>query len=183
MPYPADHQDTWRQRIRPIDPATRLPLKRLIPLVLVETIGMALLFGIYHLLDMGRTPLAPLIVAPIVTFALVFATANTKSARPLRVIVAYVIAGFFGLGMACVPGSRPLNSILAAFLTLLVMHAAGAFHAPAVAVSMTAVLTEAEWRDALPAYPLLIATAISAVLLAWAAHKVLGDRTYPTKWW
>jgi CBS-domain-containing membrane protein len=158
-------------------------MKRLIPLVVVETAGMALLFGMYHLLDMGRTALAPLIVAPLVTFALVFATANTKSARPLRVVAAYVIAGFFGLGMACVPGSRLFNSILAAFLTLLVMHATGAFHAPAVAVSMTAVLTEAQWRDALPAYPLLIATAIAAVLLAWAAHKILGDRTYPTKWW
>jgi hypothetical protein len=24
---------------------------------------------------------------------------------------------------------------------------------------------------------------LAVVLLAWAAHKVLGDRTYPTKWW
>ena len=183
MSTPTEDPNRWRQRVRPVDPTARLPMKRLIPLVVVETAGMALLFGMYHLLDMGRTALAPLIVAPLVTFALVFATANTKSARPLRVVAAYVIAGFFGLGMACVPGSRLFNSILAAFLTLLVMHATGAFHAPAVAVSMTAVLTEAQWRDALPAYPLLIATAIAAVLLAWAAHKILGDRTYPTKWW
>ena len=183
MPYPADHQDKWRQRIRPIDATTRLPLKRLIPLVLVETAGMALLFGIFHLLDMGRTPLAPLIVPPLVSFALVFATAHSPASRPLRVLAAYVIAGFFGLGMACVPGSRLVNSIIAALLTLLVMHATGAFHAPAVAVSMAAVLTEAGWQDAVAAYPLLIATAAGAVFLAWAAHHILGDDTYPDKWW
>jgi CBS-domain-containing membrane protein len=183
MPYPADHQDRWRQRIRPIDASTRLPLKRLIPLVLVETGGMALLFGIYHLLDLGRTPLATLIVPPLVTFALVFATAHAAASRPLRVIAAYVVAGFFGLGMACMPGSRLLNAIIAALLTLLVMHATGSFHAPAVAVSMTAVLTEAVWSDAVVAYPLLVATAISAVFLAWGAHKILGDDTYPDKWW
>jgi len=183
MPYPADHQDRWRQRIRPIDPTTRLPIKRLIPLVLVETLGMALLFGIYHLLDLGRTALAPLIVPPLVTFALVFATAHSPASRPLRVVAAYVIAGFFGLGMVCVPGSRLLNSIIAALLTLLVMHATGAFHAPAVAVSMAAVLTEADWQDAVAAYPLLIGTAMAAVFLAWGAHKILGDDSYPDKWW
>ncbi len=183
MPYPADHQDRWRQRIRPIDATTRLPLKRLIPLVLVETAGMGLLFAIYTTLDMGRTPLAPLIIPPIVSFALVFATAHSPASRPLRVIAAYVVAGFFGLGMACVPGHRLLNAIIAALLTLLVMHATGCFHAPAVAVSMAAVLTEADWHLALPAYPLLVATAITAVLLAWGAHKILGDDTYPTKWW
>jgi CBS-domain-containing membrane protein len=175
--------DRWRQRIRPIDPTTRLPLKRLIPLVLVETAGMAILFGIYKLLDMGQTPLAPLIVPPLVSFALVFATAHSPASRPLRVIAAYVIAGFFGLGMACFPGSRLLNSVIAALLTLLVMHATGAFHAPAVAVSMAAVLTEADWHVAVPAYPLLVATAIVAVFLAWSAHKILGDDTYPDKWW
>ena len=85
--------------------------------------------------------------------------------------------------MVCVPGSRLLNSIIAALLTLLVMHATGAFHAPAVAVSMAAVLTEADWQDAIAAYPLLVATAIAAVFLAWVAHKILGDDTYPDKWW
>jgi CBS-domain-containing membrane protein len=183
MSYPAGHQDSWRQRVRPVDPATPLPIKRLIPLVIVETAGMALLYGIYHLLDLGRTPLAPLIVPPLVTFALVFATANSAASRPWRVVASYVIAGFFGLGMACVPGSRLLNSVIAALLTLLVMHATGAFHAPAVAVSMAAVLTEADWSDAVAAYPLLVATAIAAVFLAWGAHKILGDATYPDKWW
>lgn len=183
MPFISDPEDKWRQRIRPIDPTTRLPLKRLIPLVLVETAGMALLFGMFHLLDMGRTPLAPLIVPPLVSFALVFATAHSPASRPLRVIAAYAIAGFFGLGMACVPGSRLANSVIAALLTLLVMHATGAFHAPAVAVSMAAVLTEADWHVAVPAYPLLLATAIAAVFLAWGAHKILGDDTYPDKWW
>jgi hypothetical protein len=81
------------------------------------------------------------------------------------------------------PGSRLLNAIIAALFTLLVMHATGTFHAPAVAVSMTAVLTEADWSDAVAAYPLLVATAIAAVFLAWGAHKILGDATYPDKWW
>ncbi len=183
MPYPPDHQDRWRQRIRPIDPTTRLPLKRLLPLVLVEAVGMALIFGMYHVLDMGRTPLAPLIVPPLVSFALVFATAHSPASRPLRVVAAYVIAGFFGLGMACLSGPRLGYAIVAAIFTLLVMHATGAFHAPAVAVSMAAVLTEGDWRDALAAYPLLLATATAAVLLAWLAHKILGDDTYPTQWW
>lgn len=183
MSYLNDDQDRWRQRIRPIDATTRLPLKRLIPLVLVETAGMALLFGIYTTLDMGRTPLAPLIVPPIVSFALVFATAHSPASRPLRVIAAYVVAGFFGLGMACVPGPRLFHAIIAALLTLLVMHATGCFHAPAVAVSMAAVLTEGDWHVAVPAYPLLLATAIASVFLAWGAHKILGDDTYPTKWW
>lgn len=183
MPFTSDPQDKWRQRIQPVDPTTRLPLKRLIPLVFVEAVGMALIFGVYHLLDMGRTSLAPLIVPPLVTFALVFATAHAPASRPLRVIVAYVIAGFFGLGMACVPGSRLVNVLIAAMLTLFVMHAIGAFHAPAVAVSMTAVLTEANWQDAVAAYPLLLLTATVAVVLAWIAHKILGDDTYPTQWW
>jgi len=183
MSTPPVEPDRWRQRIRPIDPTTRLPLKRLIPLVIVETAGMALLFGIYRFLDMGRTPLAPLIVPPIVSFALVFATAHAPASRPLRVIAAYAIAGFFGLGVACIPGPRLLEAIIAALLTLFFMHATGAFHAPAVAVSMAAVLTEGDWHVAVPAYPLLLATACMAVFLAWGAHKILGDDTYPSKWW
>ncbi|MEY4137539.1 MAG: hypothetical protein RL205_1667 [Actinomycetota bacterium] len=183
MPYPPTHEDKWRQRVRPVDPASSLPLKRLVPLVLVETAGLAILFGLYQVFHVGSSLLAPLVVPPIVTFVLVFSTAHAKASRPLRVFVAYAIAGFFGLGLAALPGPTFIKAVIAAALTLFFMHLLGAFHAPAVAVSLAAVLGETQWQRCLLAYPILMGIVALVLFMAWAAHRTLGDDSYPDSWW
>lgn len=169
--------------MRPVDPASRLPMKRLIPLVLVETAGLAILFALYRAFDISGSPLAPIIVPPIVSFVLVFSTAHAKASRPLRVLVAYVIAGFFGLGMAALPGPMLMRAVIAAAMTLFVMHGIGAFHAPAVAVSLAAVLGESTWQDCLEAYPALLVMVMLVLVMAWGMHRLLGDDSYPDSWW
>jgi len=183
MSTPPEQPDRWRQRIRPVDPATSLPLKRLIPLVLVETAGLAILFALYQLFHVREGILAPLVVPPIVSFVLVFSTAHAKASRPLRVFVGYAIAGFFGLGFAALPGPMLVRAVIAAAFTLFFMHRLGVFHAPAVAVSLAAVLGETEWQRCLLAYPILLGIVALVVLMAWGAHKILGDDSYPESWW
>ncbi len=171
------------QRVKPVDPAQRLQVTRLVPLVLVETAGLAMLFALYRLLHVSGSVLAPIVIPPIVSFVLVFATAHTPASRPLRVFTSYVIAAIFGLGMAAIPGPRVVDAVIAAALTLFAMHGIGAFHAPAIAVSMASVLGEPTWQDAIRAFPLLLGTVVLVLLMAWAAHKILGDETYPVAWW
>jgi high-affinity Fe2+/Pb2+ permease len=63
------------------------------------------------------------------------------------------------------------------------MHRLGAFHAPAVAVSIASVLGESTWQDCLRAYPALLAVVVLVLLMAWGTHRLLGDDTYPDSWW
>lgn len=153
------------------------------PLVAVETLGLALLFAIYWLLDAGSSVLAPLLVPPVVSFVLVVANSAAVAARPARVVGAYAIAGLVGLGVAALPGPSFPEAVLAGALTMLFMHLTGALHSPAIAVCLIAVLANFSAAQAIVALPLLVLVAMLVVGLAWAAHRVLGDVAYPTAWW
>ena len=98
-------------------------------------------------------------------------------------MASYVIAGSFGLGLALASGPVLLDALVAGTLTLLFMHLVGALHSPAIAISMIAALAEFSAADALRALPLLVVLAALVSVLAWAAHRVMADATYPDHLW
>lgn len=171
------------QRVQPVSDLTeRLSLRRAIPLVGIEFLGLAVLFGMYAALNATASVLAPLLVPPVVSFVLVVANSSTPAARPLRVMAAYLIAGIVGLGIAALPGPLLPEAVLAGTATMLIMHLTGALHSPAIAVAIIAVLADFSARQAAAALPLLVVLAAVVVALAWAAHALLGDEKYPTDW-
>lgn len=172
------------RRAQPVDDlAERLSLRRAIPLVAVETGGLAILLVLYAALHAQQSVLAPLLVPPAVSFVLVVANPTAASARPVRIVVSYLIAGSFGLGLALVGGPALLDALVAGSLTLLFMHLVGALHSPAIAIAMIAALAEFSPADAARALPLLSALAVLVAVLAWAVHRVMADATYPDRLW
>jgi CBS-domain-containing membrane protein len=170
-------------RVRTVEPTDRVPFRRLIPLVLAETLGLAALSVAYWGLDAQYTVLAPFLVPPLVSFVLVFATAHNPASRPLRVVASYAIAGAIGLVIGVWPIPGIVAGILAGAITLMVMHLVGAFHAPAVAAALIAAYVDHSWATAIVTLPLLVGTAALVVALVWVTHRLLGDREYPTLWW
>jgi CBS-domain-containing membrane protein len=170
-------------RVRPVEPTDRVPLRQAIPLVIAETLGLALLSLIYWALDAQDSVLAPFVVPTLVSFILVFATAHSAASRPLRVVAAYAIAGTVGLVVGVWPIPGIVAGIIAVGVTTLVMHLVGAFHAPAVAAALIAAYVDHSMATTLVTLPLLVGTASLVVLLAWATHRVLGDQDYPQRWW
>lgn len=172
------------RRAKPVaDLAERVPLDRAIPLVAVETLGLAVLFSIYWALDAGASVLAPLLVPPVVSFVLVVANSAAVGSRPGRVVTSYVIAGVVGLGVAALPGAAFPEAVLAGGVTMLAMHLTGALHSPAIAVAIIAVLADFSVTQAVLALPLLVLLSALVVGLAAAAHRVLGDMDYPPRLW
>jgi CBS-domain-containing membrane protein len=165
------------------DLADRILWRRALPLVAVESLGLAVLFTIYWFLDARDSVLAPLLVPPVVSFVLVVANSSAPGSRPLRVAVSYLIAGVVGLGVSALPGPVMPEAVLAGALTMLAMHVTGALHSPAIAVAIIAVLADFTAGQAARALPLLFVLSVVVVALAWAAHKVLGDSEYPAHWW
>ena len=175
---------TRRARVRPAaDLADRLPVRQAIPLVIVETLGLGIIFGIYAVLDARDSVLAPLLVPFAVSFVLIVANSGAPGARPLRVVGSYAIAAMVGLGVSALPGPTFPEAVLAGAVTMLAMHLTGALHSPAIAVAMIAVLANFSPVSAAQALPLVLLLATGVVTLAWAAHKVLGDANYPARWW
>ncbi len=171
-------------RVQPVsDPTERPPWSRLLPLVAAETLGIGVLLLVYSLTS-GDDPLSSAILLPvIVTFALVFATANSPASRPGRVLAAYALAGIIGLAAAAVPGPTLPMAIIGTGITLLAMHLTGTFHAPAIAVTITAEIADPSWQQALIALPLLLVFAAIAIGLVWMTHRLIGQHDYPEKWW
>lgn len=177
-------QPTSRPRVRPAsDLADRLPFRQALPLVVVETLGLGIIFAIYAILDARDSALAPLLVPFAVSFILIVAQSSAPGARPLRVVGSYTIAAAVGLGVSALPGPTFPEAVLAGAFTMLAMHLTGALHSPAIAVAMIAVLANFTVASAVQALPLVILLAAGVVMLAWAAHKVLGDAAYPARWW
>lgn len=177
------HRTPGAWRVQPVDPADRVPLSRAIPLVVVETMGVTVLFAVYYVLRLRSSDAAPYLIPPVVSFVLVFVTAHAPGSRPLRVVAGYAIAATCGLLIGCLPLHSFAAAILAGAVTLLLMHLWGAFHAPAVTTALVAGLLHHSLSDALVTLPMLIGLAILVVVLVWVAHHLLGDRTYPQRWW
>jgi CBS-domain-containing membrane protein len=171
-------------RAQPVsDLAERLSLRRALPLVAVETIGLVILLTVYAMLHAQQSVLAPLLVPPVVSFVLVVATASAVGSRPGRIMGSYLIAGVFGLGVAVLSVPPAGEAVAAGALTLLAMHLTGAMHSPAIALAIIAALARFTPADAIRALPLLLALAALVVLMAWAAHRVMGDASYPDRIW
>lgn len=158
-------------------------MRQAIPLVIVETLGLGIIFGIYAVLDARESVLAPLLVPFAVSFVLIVANSSAPGARPLRVVGSYSIAAVVGLGVSALPGPTFAEAVLAGAGTMLAMHLSGALHSPAIAVAMIAVLANFSVASAAQALPLVVLLATGVVILAWGAHKVLGDADYPARWW
>lgn len=173
-----------RLRAHPVgDLSERLPLRRALPLVAVETLGLAVLATAYWLLDARTMTTGPLLVPLAVTFVLIVAAPKGRAARPLRVLLAYVFAAGVGLAIASLPGPQLPALIASVFATLLLMHLSGVFHAPAVAVTVVAVITDYTFHDALISFAQLMPLTVLTLALAWLSNRALGDSTYPERWW
>jgi CBS-domain-containing membrane protein len=171
-------------RVQPVaDLSERLTLRRALPLVGVEAFGLTVLLVLYAALHAQRSVLAPLLVPPVVSFVLIVASATAVGSRPGRVVVSYLIAGVFGLGVAILPGPAVVEAVVAGALALLAMHVTGAMHSPAIAAAIIAALARFSVGDAIRALPLLLAVAAVVVVLAWLAHRVIADASYPDRIW
>ena len=184
MSEPQRQPGQRRLRAQPVgDLAESLPWRRALPLVIVETLGLSVLAAAYLLLDARKMTTGPLLIPLAVTFVLITAAPGARAARPLRVFLAYVIAAGVGLGISALPGSQLPEVILSVFVTLLLMHLLGVFHAPAVGVALVAVITDYSLSDALVSFAELMPLTVLTLALAWLSHRVLGDAGYPDRWW
>jgi len=165
------------------DPSERLSPQLAIPLVLVESIGLSMLFAAYVALDAVDSALAPLLIPPVVTLAVLVATPRSVSSRPLRILVAYTIAAGTGLLVTAAFGHGIGLTILIGFVTLLLMHTTGTMHPPAVATALVASRSSLEGAEAALALPLILGVVVIVLGWAWLGHRLLGDRQYPQKWW
>jgi CBS-domain-containing membrane protein len=165
------------------DPSERLSPRLAIPLVLVETVGLSVLFAGYGALDAENSDLAPLLIPPVVTLAVLVAMPRSVSSRPLRILLAYTIAAATGLLMTAVFGHSVALTVGIGFLTLLFMHTTGTMHPPAVAAALVASRSTLDGLEAALALPFLLGVIILVLLWAWLGHRLLGDRDYPRQWW
>ena len=166
------------------DLTDRLPIGRAVPLALVETLGLAILFALYAALDSRDSVLAPLLVPLAVSFVLIVANSSARGARPLRVRRLVRDCGLrrtrhFGDARSDISRSRNGR------WDHDVGHAPhGRVALPAIAVAMIAVLADfSPMSAASQALPLLVALAALVVSLAWVSHRILGDAEYPSGWW
>jgi CBS-domain-containing membrane protein len=175
---------TRTPRITTVDDlAERVPIRRAVPLVVVETIGLSVLFAAYAGLGATSSTLAPLLVPPVVSYVLLIANPTAVGSRPGRVVASYAIAGTIGIGVSALPGPTFPEAVAATALVLLAMHTTGALHSPAIAVALIAVLTDYTSTEAVVVLPLLLALSALVVALAWASHRTLGDADYPDRFW
>lgn len=165
------------------DPSERLSPRLALPLVAVETVGLSALFATYTALDAIDSPLAPLLIPPVVTLAVLVAMPRSVSSRPLRILASYTIAASTGLLVIAAFGHNTLLTIVVGFLTLLLMHVTGTMHPPAVAAALVASRSTLDDLDAVIALPFLLAVVLGVVVWAWLGHRLLGDRDYPRQWW
>ena len=165
------------------DPSERLGLTLAIPLVIVETIGLSVLFAAYLALDAVDSDLAPLLIPPVVTLAVLVAMPRSVSSRPLRILLAYTIAASTGLLITAVLGHSIVLTVAIGFLTLLLMHTTGTMHPPAVAAALVASRSSLEGTESVLALPFLLGVVVIVLVWAWLGHRLLGDREYPQQWW
>lgn len=179
-----DEQPEHRHRHVVLDnPWETVGFPLVVPLVVVETTGLTALFALYVLLDELSSPLATLLIPPVVTLVILVALPRQASSRPLRILASYVIAAGIGLSLTAVLGHDLLVTVLAGSLTLLAMHLTGTLHPPAVAVALISTRSSLEELDALLALPFVLAAVVFALGWAYLGHQLFGDKEYPRQWW
>ena len=166
-----------------LDTAQRLPMRNLVSLVLVETLGIAIILGSSRLLAGELNVIHSLLIAPMVSFVLIVAQPHLPGSRPVRVLAAYALVGIIGIGLSTAPWSMTIRGIIATAVTLFFMYLLGVFHAPAFGVPLSAILIGFELVDAPRAYLVLMTYTVIVLLLAFATNRLLGFRSYPERWW
>ncbi len=165
------------------DASEHLSFRLALPLVAAETIGLSALFVAYILLDASSSPLAPLLIPPVVTLMVLIAMPRSVLSRPLRILLAYLIAATSGLLLTAMFGHSIAMTIIVGFVTLLGMHLTGTLHPPAVATALVASQSSLAGRDEVLALPFVLAVIAAVLAWAWLGHQLLGDRSYPRRWW
>ncbi len=165
------------------DPSERLSPRLALPLVAVETVGLAVLFGLYFLLEEQDSELAPLVVPPVVTLATLVAMPRSASSRPLRILLSYTIAASTGLLVTAVLGHGVALTVAIGAVTLMLMHTTGTMHPPAVATALVASRSTLAGSEAALALPVVLVTVVVVIAWAWLGHRLLGDPDYPRRWW
>lgn len=165
------------------DPSERLSPRLALPLVTVETVGLAVLFGLYFLLDERDSELAPLVVPPVVTLATLVAMPRSASSRPLRILLSYTIAASTGLLATVAFGHSVPLTVLIGAVTLMLMHTTGTMHPPAVATALVASRSTLVGGEAALALPIVLIVVVVVIAWAWLGHRLLGDPDYPRQWW
>lgn len=172
------------RRIHPYsDASIRLSLPQALAMAAVEVAGVVLAFWAFAASGLDERHVHTLLVPPLLTFILVFVTADAPASRPLRVFACYAIVGAVSLTAAVLPLPSLAVAAIAVGVSMVAMHRLGLFHPPAIAVALLASLSDFTIEQALASYPVLLLLAALAIGMAWIAHRLVGDRSYPTRWY
>ncbi len=165
------------------DPSERLGMGLALPLVAAETVGLSVLFAAYMALDAVDSPLAAMLIPPVVTLMVLIAMPRSILSRPLRILLSYTIAAGSGLLITALFGHTIPLTIVVGFVTLLGMHLTGTLHPPAVATALVASRSSLASHEEVLALPFVLAVIVAVLAWAGLGHRLLGDPQYPTRWW
>ena len=160
-----------------------MPVRHALLMTAVEVAGLAVFLAVFALSGADDSHIRSLLVPPLLTFVLVFVTAQTPASRPGRVMASYVIVGAISLAAATLTTPWHLNVLIACGLSMLAMHVLGMFHPPALAVAILAPLTGFTWQQAVVDYVALLGFALLALAMVFAAQRLFVDRRYPEAWY
>lgn len=166
-----------------IDSPTRMPMRKLLALVGAETVALAIILAVSGLLEGDLSFVHTLLVPPLVSFVLIVAQPELPGSRPLRVLGAYALTGFLGIGLSLLPLPGVVLGAIAGATALFFMYLLGVLHAPAFAVPFSAILAGYVLSDAPKAYGILMIYTVLVIVMAAVTNRVLGYRSYPDKWW
>ena len=171
-------------RIRPyVDGEIRMPVGHALLMTGIEVTGLAVFLIVFAISGADESHVRSLLVPPLLTFVLVFVTAQAPASRPGRVMASYVIVGAISLGVATLPTPKFTNVLIACGLSMIVMHLLGMFHPPTLAVAILAPLTGFTVQEALVDYVALLGFALLALVMVFAAQRLFVDRSYPSAWY
>lgn len=171
-------------QIRPYsDGEIRMPVRHALLMTAIEVVGLAILLVVFAVTGADDEHIRVLLVPPLLTFVLVFVTAQTPASRPGRIMASYAIVGAISLAAATLSMPWHLNVLLAVGLSMLAMHLLGIFHPPALAVAILAPLAGFTVQQALIDYLALLGFAALALVLVFIGQRLFVDRSYPSAWY
>jgi hypothetical protein len=152
----------------------------------LTTAGIGIFFLIFAITDAEMSVFRPLLLPCVLTFALCLSVRSGASARPLRILLCYVIVGGISLVAAAIDGSigglMHVDALIASAISIFVMYRFGLWHTPALAICLVASLAGFSWQDSLLAYPILLGLCIVGLILVVLARKLFFDPHYPENW-
>ena len=166
-----------------MDGEIRMPVRHALLMTVIEVVGLAVFLVVFAVSGADDSHIRSLLGPPLLTFVLVFVTAQTPASRPGRVMASYVVVGAISLAAATLATPWHLNVLLACGLSMLAMHLLGMFHPPALAVAILAPLTGFTVQQAIVDYVALLGFALLALVLVFVGQRLFVDRSYPRAWY